>query len=70
MTPNIDFEVPSYNLSPSDATSNNHSHFENVKADLFPSNSISDEAYGPDAYFFNDKLRSLKNNNVEKFTNE
>ena len=56
MTPGIDFEVPSYNLSPSDVTSNNHSHFENIKANLFPINSISDEAYDPDANFFNDKL--------------
>ena len=55
MTPSIDFEVPSYNLSPSDVTS----HFENIKANLFPINSISDEAYQPDANFFNDKLDEI-----------
>ena len=59
MTPSVDSEVPSYNLSPSDVTSNNHSHFENTKANLFPINSISDEAYDPDANFFNDKLDEI-----------
>ena len=59
MTPSIDFEVPSYNLSPSDVTSNNHSHFENIKANLFPINSISDDTYDPDANFFNDKLDEI-----------
>ena len=59
MTPSIDFAVPSYNLSPSDVTSNNHSHFENIKANLFPINSISDEAYDPDKNFFSDKLDEI-----------
>ena len=37
----------------------NHSNFENVKANLFPVNSIVDEACDPDANFFNDKLDDL-----------
>ena len=59
MTPSIDFKVPSYNLSPSDVTSNNHSHCENIKANLFPINYISDAAYDPGANFFNDKLDEI-----------
>ena len=59
MTPSIDFEVTSYNLCPSDVTSNNHSHFENIKANLFLINSISDKAYDPDANFFSDILDKI-----------